>query len=81
MTALRCGDWKIVYRHRTLALELYNLAQDLSERCNLAQSHPQKLAQMAALMTAELKEKGALMPKLRATGQPIPYPDQLIKQE
>ena len=81
MTALRCGDWKIVYRHRTLALELYNLAQDLSERCNLAQSHPQKLAQMAALMTAELKAKGALMPKLRATGQPIPYPDQLIKQE
>jgi hypothetical protein len=36
---------------------------------------------MAALMTAELKVKGALMPKLRATGQPIPYPDQLIKQE
>lgn len=81
MTALRCGDWKIVYRHRTLTLELYNLAEDLSESNNLAQTNPEKLAELASLMTAELKAKGALMPTLRTTAETIPYPNQLIKHE
>lgn len=78
MTALRVGDWKLVYRHRTQALELYNLAQDLSESVNLAQSEPEKLQELAKTMSAELKAKGALMPTLRATGCTLPYPDQLL---
>ena len=81
MTALRCGDWKLIYRHRTQALELYNLAQDLGERENLAQSEPEKLQEMAQLMTAELKAKDALMPTLRATGELLPYPTQLLTQK
>ncbi|MBQ9137114.1 MAG: sulfatase [Alistipes sp.] len=80
MTALRCGDWKLVYRHRTLALELYNLATDLGEQHNLALSEPEQLRTLAEAMTAQLKAKGALLPTLRATGECIPYPDQLINQ-
>lgn len=78
MTALRVGDWKMVYRHRTQALELYNLVSDLSESVNLASSEPEKLAELAEIMTAELIEKGALMPTVRATGKPLPYPNQLL---
>ena len=81
MTALRCGDWKLIYRHRTQVLELYNLAQDLGERENLAQSEPEKLQEMAQLMTAELKAKDALMPTLRATGELLPYPTQLLTEK
>ncbi len=79
MTALRVGDWKLIYRHRTQALELYNLADDIGERKNLAKSNPEQLQQMAEVMTAELKAKNALMPTLRATGELLPYPNQLVK--
>lgn len=78
MTALRKGDWKLVYRHRTQELELYNLTEDLSEKNNVAEQNPEKLAEMAQIMTAELKAKEALMPTFRATGEAIPYPDQLV---
>jgi arylsulfatase A-like enzyme len=80
MTALRVGDWKLIYRHRTQALELYNLKSDLSEQNNLAESEPERLAQMAERMTAELKDKQALMPTIRATGELLPYPDQLVNR-
>ena len=78
MTALRKGDWKLIYRHRTQELELYNLAEDLSEKNNVAEQNPEKLAELAQAMTAELIEKEALMPTFRATGEAIPYPDQLV---
>ena len=79
MTALRVGDWKLIYRHRPQTLELYNLANDLGERNNLAKSEPERLKQMAEAMTAELKAKNALMPTIRATGELLPYPNQLVK--
>ena len=80
MTALRKGDWKLIYRHRTQALELYNLADDIGERNNLAETEPERLAELAEAMTAQLIDKGALMPTVRATGEPIPYPNQLINR-
>ena len=78
MTALRVGDWKLIYRHRPQTLELYNLTEDIGERNNLAKANPEKLAEMAEVMTAELKSKNALMPTIRATGEALPYPDQLL---
>ena len=80
MTALRKGDWKLIYRHRTQALELYNLADDIGEQNNLAAAEPERLAELAEAMTAQLVDKGALMPTVRATGEPIPYPNQLINR-
>jgi arylsulfatase A-like enzyme len=79
MSALRKGDWKIVYRHREQTLELYNIAQDISERHNLAASHPEKLREMADALTAKFESYDALLPTFRATGQTIPMPNQLIK--
>lgn len=45
--ALRQGDWKIVWR--TLlpsSVELYNIAQDSSEKNNVAAEHPDKVAEL-----------------------------------
>ena len=81
MTALREGDWKLIYRHRTQTLELYNLATDISERVDLAKTEPEQLARMAQRMTEELKSKEALMPTIRLTGEILPYPNQLIKSK
>jgi arylsulfatase A-like enzyme len=45
--ALRQGDWKLVWR--TLlpsSVELYNIAQDRSEKNNVAAEHPEKVAEL-----------------------------------
>jgi arylsulfatase A-like enzyme len=44
---LREGDWKLVWRTPLpSALELYNIAQDPSEKTNLADKNPQKVAEL-----------------------------------
>jgi len=48
-TALRAGDWKLVrnpMRGSSGEFELYNLADDISESHNLAESHPEQLARL-----------------------------------
>lgn len=77
LSSMRKGDWKIVYRHRTGELELYNLKNDLSERNNLAGKNKKKLKEMAVAISRKLREYNASMPMLKSTGEPIPYPDEL----
>jgi len=44
---LRKGDWKLVWRTPLpSALELYNIAEDPSEKTNLADKNPQKVAEL-----------------------------------
>ncbi len=44
---VRQGDWKLVWRTPLpSALELYNIAQDPSEKTNLAEKNPQKVAEL-----------------------------------
>ena len=44
---LRKGDWKLVWRTPLpSAMELYNVAQDPSEKTNLADKNPQKVAEL-----------------------------------
>ena len=81
LTSMRKGDWKIVYRHRTQALELYNLAEDLSERNDLAAAEPEKLRELAALLSDKLRGWNASMPRFRSTGEYIPYPDELAGKQ
>jgi arylsulfatase A-like enzyme len=50
--AVRHGDWKLQVSKRPNTSWLYNLADDPTEQKNLAQSHPDKLAQLKALLDA-----------------------------
>ena len=54
---MRQGDWKLIWR--TLlpsSVELYNLAQDPSEKNNLAAANPDKVAAMQQRLDALAKE-------------------------
>ncbi len=56
-SALREGDWKLVWR--TLlpsSVELYDLAQDPSEKTNLAAQHPDKVAALEKRIESLAKE-------------------------
>ena len=77
MSAIRKGDWKLVYRMHTAELELYNLREDIGERNNLAARHLEIVREMAKELGTRLRSWDAPMPTVRATGQKVPMPDEL----
>ena len=60
--ALRDGDWKLIERYETGALELYHLARDPRERTNLVAQESARAQSMHAQLAAWRKDVGAKMP-------------------
>jgi len=73
--AIRQGDWKVIYlpQHNvrdgvippvvtTGAWQLYNLAEDPTEMHDLAESHPEKLAEMIALWEDYVERNNVILP-------------------
>lgn len=84
-SALRQGDWKLIYWHIDQRFELFNLEQDISEQNNLAANEPNHVKSMAATMTKLLKERKAQMPTYKAgntkgapEGSAVPWPDKAV---
>ena len=63
-----------------LLFELYNIREDIGEKHNRAADRPDKVAELARLLGARLRAWNASMPVVRATGKPVPYPDELPLQ-
>jgi len=70
LPSLRNGDWKLIFGPGSggwtkggtdQPVQLYNLAEDLGEKKNLATEHPERVAQMKILME-----------KIIATGRSTP---------
>ena len=55
-TTIRDGDWKLIEWHEDGALELYNIASDLSEKTNLAAAQPERVKAMRTRLTELLKD-------------------------
>ncbi len=68
--AIRQGDWKLVEFFENQKLELFNLADDISERTNLAQQHPGKVKQLHRLLSEWRKDVSAKLPKGQAYANP-----------
>jgi arylsulfatase A len=60
--AIRVGDWKLIEFFEDGRLELYHLAEDLSEEKNLAERHPERAGQMQRRLAGWREEVGAVMP-------------------
>ena len=60
--AIRRGDWKLIEWHEDKRIELFNLAQDLGEKHDLAASEPQRVAQLRDELHAWQKQVGARFP-------------------
>lgn len=61
-SAVRIGDWKLIYNLADRSYELYNLKNDVSETKNLATAQPGQVAKLSALLDQWLKEVKAEMP-------------------
>ena len=77
LSAVRKGDWKLVYRMRTGKLELYNLKSDIGEQRDLSSVYPERVKELAAELSSKLRGWNSPMPRLRETGKSIPLPDEL----
>jgi arylsulfatase A-like enzyme len=60
--AVRRGDWKLIEWLEDGRAELFNLAQDLGEKTDLATKQPQRVAQLRAELHAWQKNVGAKFP-------------------
>lgn len=75
-SAVRSGDWKLIYFHRDRRFELYDLDTDIGEMTNLGEAHPEKRLELVTLLGDYLREVEAQMPINVETGLAIPWPDE-----
>lgn len=66
-TAIRSGDYKLLYFKEVDKYELYNLKEDVSESHDLSLENPEKLAQMKTLM--KTMKKNYLIPERMNVGK------------
>jgi arylsulfatase A-like enzyme len=60
--AVRLGDWKLIEFYEDNRVELYNLAEDIGEKNNLAAKMPEKAAEMRKMLDDWRKSIKAAMP-------------------
>jgi arylsulfatase A-like enzyme len=76
-SVIRKGEWKLIYYHGDEHFELFNLANDLGEMTNLAAQKPECVRELAAELAKILRQNQAPMPVVKATGKPVPYPNEI----
>jgi arylsulfatase A-like enzyme len=76
-SAVRKGEWKLIYFHKSSHLELYNLESDIGEEHDLAEVESVKKAALSTILANYLREVNAQMPTNLITGKQVPWPDQL----
>ncbi len=74
-SAIRKGNWKMIYSMRTGKKELYNLAIDMGESNDLSANYTDKLLELSTLLSNQLRKWKAPMPRFKNTGQPVLFPD------
>ncbi|MGM9739960.1 MAG: sulfatase-like hydrolase/transferase [Candidatus Cryptobacteroides sp.] len=77
LSAIRYGEWKLVYRMHDALLELYNLNDDVGEKNDVASGHPDIVKYLSNELSGRLRKWKATMPVVRSTGRPVPFPDEL----
>jgi len=76
-SAIRKGDYKLIYYHIDSSFELFNIKEDIGESKNLVASEPEVFARLTKELSTYLKEVDAQLPGIIETGEQIPYPDEV----
>lgn len=76
-SAIRKGSWKLVYSMRTGKKELYNLKNDIGEQNDVSSRNKEKVNELSALLSDQLRKWRSPMPVKKATGKPAPLPDEV----
>ena len=73
-SAIREGDWKLIYTYEKGRCELYNLAEDIGEQHNLAGAKPEITQRLCKDLHDVLQGMGAQTPICRETGKALDLP-------
>jgi arylsulfatase A-like enzyme len=75
-SAVRSGNWKLIYFHAGQRFELYDLDADIGENHNLSATHPEIVRRLAVKLGKYLRKVQAQMPVNVNTGKPVQFPDE-----
>ncbi|MCK5443285.1 MAG: sulfatase [Maribacter sp.] len=64
-SVIRKGNWKLHFYFENNEMELYNLADDISERNNLVETHPKKVEELLVQLKTWWKGTNAPIPRER----------------
>lgn len=67
--AIRRGDWKLIEFYESQHIELYNLADDISESNDLSSEHPEKVKELLDLLKKQQADMSAKFPLLSSKGE------------
>ncbi|OYU54748.1 MAG: sulfatase [Chitinophagaceae bacterium BSSC1] len=76
-SAIRQGNWKLVYNQRNGKKELYQLSTDLGELHDLSSQYPDMVNALSKTLSVQLRQWKAHMPIVINTGKLLPFPDEL----
>lgn len=74
-SAIRKGDWKLIYYHIDSSYELFNINNDIGETIDLSLTKKEILEVLASELGDHLRNVRAQMPAIKETGQQVPWPD------
>ena len=74
-SAIRVGDWKLIYYHADQRFELFDIPADIGETTNRLADCPAIADALAEELSDWLRQVGAQMPVDRTTGGLVPLPD------
>ena len=74
-SAIREGDWKLIYTYETGRCELYNLAEDIGEKNNLADKEKDVTRLLCGDLRSVLQMMGAQTPIDRKSGKALGLPE------
>ena len=77
-SAIIKGDWKLLFDYETRCTELYNLANDISEKHDLSENplYDKINENLSKDLSNRLRETKANMPVYKVSGIPCGYPDE-----
>lgn len=76
-STINSGDWKLIYWYKDQQFELYNIPEDIGEKNNLAGREFGIVERLVSELVEYLRKVNADRPKFKATGEPVPWPDEL----
>jgi len=77
-SAIRKGDWKLIYYYTDSSFELFNITKDISEKKNLVEENKEIAKALADDLTSYLKKVDAQRPSNAKTGEIIAWPNEVL---
>jgi arylsulfatase A-like enzyme len=73
-SAIRKGDWKLIYYHQNESFELFNISKDISETQDLVEEETALAKRLAVELEQYLKSVDAQMPVHKPSGESVAWP-------